>query len=57
MQGDSGFDGGDLSNKYYNTSMAVDPQTLKNHMEFTRDRLKGQNEIVTGRTYAMGEIE
>lgn len=57
MQGESGFDGGDLSYKDYITSMAVDPQTLKNHMEFTRDRLKGQNEIVTGRTYAMGEIE
>jgi len=47
--------GGDY--KDFVASLSIDPQTLKNHSEFTRDRLAGQNQIITGRTYAMGEVE
>lgn len=47
--------GGDY--KDFIAGMSIDPQTAKNHLEFTRDRLDGQNQIITGRTYAMGEVE
>ena len=51
------FDSNDGDYKDFVASLSVDPQTVKNHLEFTRDRLAGQNQIVTGRTYAMGEVE
>ena len=51
------FDVGDLSYKDFIASLSVDPQTLINHREFVRDRTAGQNQIITGRTAAMGEIE
>lgn len=47
--------GGDY--KDFVASLSIDPQTLRNHLDFTRDRLAGQNQIITGRTYAMGEVE
>ena len=41
--------------KDFITAMSVDPQTLRNHGEFVQDRLNGQNQNVTGRTYAIPE--
>jgi len=55
--GQESFSSGGGDYKDFIASLSVDPQTLKNHSEFTRDRLAGQNQIVTGRTYAMGEVE
>lgn len=39
------------------TSQAVDPQVIKNHFEFVKDRLGDNNQNITGRTYALGEVE
>ncbi|SIP85963.1 Hypothetical protein PACV_248 [Pacmanvirus A23] len=38
-------------------SQAVDGSVMKNHMEFVKDRLSTNTENITGKTFAMGEIE
>ncbi len=50
-----GFGDSNQSYKDFITSMSVDPQTLRNHGEFVQDRLNGQNQNITGRTYAISE--
>lgn len=51
------FGGTGMDFKDWVASQAVDPQVLKNHSEFVKDRLGDNNQNVTGRTYAMGEVE
>lgn len=52
------FNGSGESYKDLVTSMSVDPQTLRNHADFVKDRVQGQNQHITGRTYAIAdEIE
>lgn len=50
-----GGTGGDFRD--WIASQAVDTQVLLNHKEFVKDRLGNNNQNVTGRTYAMGEVE
>ena len=51
------FNGSELSYNDFVTAISVDPQTIDNHGSFVSDRLQTQNQNITGRTYAMGEIE
>jgi hypothetical protein len=46
-----------LEFKDWATSQAVDPQVLKNHHEFVKDRLKDNSQNITGRTFSLGELE
>lgn len=50
-----GGTGGDF--KDWITSQAVDTQVLVNHRDFVKDRFGNNNQNITGRTYAMGEVE
>lgn len=47
--------GGDF--KDFIAGQAIDVQTLSNHAEFVKDRLGSNPQNITGKTYAMGEIE
>ena len=50
-----GGTGGDFRD--WAMSQAVDAQVLVNHREFVKDRFGNNNQNITGRTFAMGEVE
>lgn len=52
------YAGTDIAYKDLITMQAVDPQTIRNHDEFVKDRLgPDQSQIITGKTYSIGEVE
>lgn len=46
------FGAPNMEYKDWVTAQAVDPQVLKNHSEFIKDRFLGNSQNVTGRTYS-----
>jgi hypothetical protein len=46
-----------LDFKDWVTSQSVDTQVIQNHANFVKDRLGNDSQNITGRTYAMGELE
>jgi hypothetical protein len=41
----------------YIKGQAIDPQTVMNHKRFVEDRMSDTKQNITGRTYALGELE
>jgi len=53
-----GGSGSDIDFKDYISGEAINEQTMRNHQEFVKDRIQNTGtQNITGRTYAMGEIE
>lgn len=51
------FGNENMTYKDWVTSQSVDQQVLKNHAEFVKDRLGDNTQNITGRTFALGELE
>lgn len=51
------FGGPGMEYKDWVTSQSVDPQVIQNHASFVKDRIGDNSQNVTGRTYALGQLE